>query len=133
MAEYADITLDFIPRFPRALEDDEFDRTVVLLQDASFWLDMWVPGLAEAVAGGNEMATTAAKLLVVAMVRRTLLQPDAVEGAQSQTDAYGPFSFTVAYRNPDGNLFLYDRELTDLTNLLLANRSQAVSMRSRGL
>jgi hypothetical protein len=133
MTVYATVNPDLTTRFPRALTSDEFTRAGVLLTDASFWLGVWVPGLDAEVTAGNEVATQAAKLLVVAMVRRTLLQPDLEEGATSQTDTFGPFSFTVAHSNPDGSLFLYDRELADITDLLRSNRAAAVSMRSPGL
>ena len=133
MASYANVTQDLVPRFPRELTADEFDRAILLIEDASFWLGVWVPGLADAIAAGNTTATTAAKLLVVTMVRRTMLTPEIGDGVQSQTDTFGPMTYTVAYRNPDGNLYLYARELEDITNLLLDNRATAVSMRSPGL
>lgn len=133
MTTYATVNPDLTTRFPRDLTTDEFARATVLLTDASFWLGVWVPGLEAEVIGGNTVAEQAAKLLTVAMARRALLQPDLEEGAASQTDTYGPFSFTVAHQNPDGSLFLYARELSDITNLLLTNRAGAVSMRSPGL
>lgn len=133
MASYANVASDLAPRFPRELTTDEFARAVILIEDASFWLGVWVPGLADAITAGNADAAQAAKLLVVAMVRRTLLAPDAVEGAKSQTDTYGPFTYTVAYSNPDGNLYLYARELADITSLLTGDLPDAVSMRSPGL
>jgi hypothetical protein len=133
VTSYANVGEDLAPRFPRPLTEDEQTRAAVLLEDASFRLGILVPGLDAEVTAGNEVATQAAKLLVVAMVRRTLLQPDLEEGATSQTDTFGPFSFTVAHSNPDGSLFLYDRELADITDLLRSNRAAAVSMRSPGL
>lgn len=119
---------DLIERFPRELTSSEEDRAETLLGDASFWLGVWVPGLGDAITAGDAVLTEAAKLLVVAMVRRNLDTP-INEGVSEETA--GPFR--VVYRNPDGNLFLYGRELDDLLGLLMPNRATAVSMRSPGL
>lgn len=123
-AELADLTA----RFPRALTADEQTRAGTLLGDASFWLSVWAPGLNEAVSGGDADATEAAKLLVVAMVRRALLDPG-TENRVSETAGL----YTVRYRNPEGNLFVYGRELDSILTLLTGDRAQAVSMRSPGL
>lgn len=130
---YADYEYDFVPRFPRALTEAEGDRAALLLQDASFWLNVWVPGLEAAVDTGNEQVATAAKLLVVAMVRRALLAPSLDDGVQSQNLVAGQFQHNVVYRNPDGNLYLYAKELAALEGLLRANPADAVSMMSPGL
>jgi hypothetical protein len=66
---YAELS-DLTDRFPRELTSDEETRAETLLVDASFWLGVWVPGLAEAIAGGDETAQEAAKLVVVNMVKR---------------------------------------------------------------
>jgi hypothetical protein len=126
--------VDLEARFPRALTTVETETAPTLLADASFWLGVWVPGLQEAIDGGNEPAVEAAKLLVVAMVKRALLSqiPDN-PGVQSTTESWGPYNKAVTYRNPEGNLFLYDRELEDITGLLRSTRAEAVSMRSPGL
>ncbi|MFV8317120.1 Gp19/Gp15/Gp42 family protein [Mycobacterium sp. 23] len=125
-AELADLTA----RFPRDLTSAEADRAPTLLGDASFWLGVWVPGLAEAVASDEQVAE-AAKLLVVAMVKRALLAqiPDN-PGVQSITQGAGPYNQSVTYRNPEGNLYLYAGELDSITRLL---RPSAVSLRSPGL
>lgn len=125
---YAELS-DLEERFPRELTSDEEGRAETLLGDASFWLGVWVPGLNEAIESGNDDAAVAAKLLVVAMVRRNLLVPQVEENVQSRTE--GPF--TTVYRNPDGNLYLYRSELEQITGLLLENRATAVSLRSPGL
>lgn len=117
---------DLEDRFPRALTDQELSQAETLLNDASFWLGVWVPGLGDVVA--DEPFATAAKLLVVAMVRRALLTPG-TEGAESESAGV----YSVKYRNPEGNLFLYSRELDNIASLLRGNRADAVSMRSPGL
>lgn len=131
MDPYADLA-DLQARFPRDLTAEEQPKAETLLRDASFWLSVWVPGLA---ASTDETALEAAKLVVVEMVKRSLLaaaeaRPD---GAESVTESAGIYSHNVRFRNPDGNLFLYARELHDLEGLLRGSRSGAVSMRSPGL
>ena len=133
MATYADLAQDFVPRFPRTLTEAESSRATTLLEDASFWLSVWVPGLQAAIDGGNEQAETAAKLLVVAMVRRALLAPAVDDGIQSQLLQAGPYQANVVYRNPDGNLYLMRAELDSLKGLLSGNQSGAVSIMSPGL
>lgn len=128
---YAELS-DLTARFPRALTEAEQTRAETLLVDASFWLGVWVPGLAESE---DETVLEAAKLIVVEMVKRALVsaaeaRPD---GAESVSQTAGIYSTNIRFRNPDGNLFLYGRELEDLEGLLRGNRSSAVSMRSPGL
>ncbi|OBJ52427.1 Gp19/Gp15/Gp42 family protein [Mycobacterium asiaticum] len=129
MDPYAELN-DLTDRFPRELTSAEAERAPTLLEDASFWLGVWVPGLADSVAA-NEQLAQAAKLLVVAMVKRALLSqiPDN-PGVQSITNAAGPYNQSVTYRNPEGNLYLYASELDSITRLL---RPSAVSLRSPGL
>lgn len=98
------------------------------LDDASFWLSAWVDGLDDAITNGDAELIEAAKLLVVAMVKRSLSD----SGSETrQQENYGMFA--VRYRNPEGNLFLYGRELDSILALLQPNRAAAVSMRSKGL
>ena len=129
---YAELS-DLVERSPRELTTDEEDRAAILLGDASFWLGVWVPGLEAAVIGGNEKISEAAKLLVVAMVRRSLNSPLFDDGVASTTQVAGPFQNVVAYRNPDGNLYLYSRELDAIRGLLRGNSADAVSMTLPGL
>lgn len=103
-------------------------RAAVLLGDASFWLSAWVPGLDDAITGGDPDLTMAGKLLVVAMVKRALEAPGA-ENMQQETAGV----FTVRYRNPEGNLYVYGRELETILALMTADRAAAVSYRSPGL
>jgi hypothetical protein len=120
-------------RFPRELTDAEVDRLPTLLEDASFWLGVWLPGLDDAVTT-NEQVAQAAKLTVVSMVRRSLLTtvPDD-PNVSATTQVAGAFQYQVTYRNPEGNLFLYDRELAALMALMRPYRGDAVSMTSPGL
>lgn len=103
-------------------------NTQQALDDASFWLAAWVDGLDDAITNGDAELTEAAKLLVVAMVKRSFSD----SGSETrQQETYGMFA--VRYRNPEGNLFLYGRELDSILALLQPNRATAVSMRSKGL
>ena len=53
-----------------------------MLEDASFLLSIKVPGLQEAIDGGDEAITHAAMLLTVAMVKRSLLAQAAQQTGQ---------------------------------------------------
>src|SRR5215207_5629118 len=103
----------------------DVQRAGVLLGDASFWLSAWVPGLDAAITGGDPELVMAGKLLVVAMVKRALEAPGA-ENALQETAGV----FTVRYRNPEGNLYVYGRELETILALMTADRAAAVSYRS---
>lgn len=106
------------------------DAAATLLGDASFWLGVWVPGLEAAAATSSDVAM-AAKLLVVAMVKRALTaQAVELPGVQSITRGAGPYNQSITYRNPEGNLYLYAGELDSIMGLL---RPSAVSLRSPGL
>jgi hypothetical protein len=127
---YAELD-DLTDRFPRDLTSTEEDRAETLLADASFWLGVWVPGLADTT---DETVLEAAKLLVVAMARRSLIaQAQELPGVQSTAESWGSYNQSVTYRNPEGNLYLYGTELDNLLGLLRGNRAAAVSMRSPGL
>lgn len=129
MTVYA-TTADLEARW-RALTTEETTKAETLLVDASFWLDQWAPGLSTTT---SEDALTAAKLLVVAMVRRAMIAQAAdLPGVQSTTEGWGPYNQSVTYRNPEGNLYLYGTELETLMGLLRGNTAAAVSMRSPGL
>lgn len=132
MTTYADPE-DLTARFPRELTGEEEERLPILLEDASFWLGVWVPGLDDAVATNDQVAQ-AANLTVVSMVRRSLLTTVLDDPSVSATNqVVGPFQYQVTYRNPEGNLFLYDRELASLMALLRPYQGDAVSMTSPGL
>lgn len=132
MTTYAELD-DLVTRFPRELAGDEETRAETLLEDASFWLGVWVTGLDDRITAGDDQLSQAAKLLVVAMVRRTLLMPSLDEGVSSITESVGPFQNVVAYRNPDGNLYLYSRELDAIRGLMRSSQSDAVSVTAPGL
>lgn len=129
---YAELE-DLQVRFPRTLTSNEEERAEILLEDASFQLGVRAPGLQEAIDGGDEQLETAAKLTVVAMVRRVLLAPALDDGVQSQNLVTGPFQQQIVYRNPDSNLYLYQAELDTIRGLLRPNPADAVSVMQLGL
>jgi hypothetical protein len=122
---YADVD-DLQERFAGTLPAEPDPQT--LLDDASFWLSVWVPGLDGVITGGDAELAEAAKLLVVAMVKRSLTAPGA-EHVQQETVGV----FSVRYRNPEGNLYVYGRELDTILSLMTEDRAAAVSYRSPGL
>jgi hypothetical protein len=140
---YATVTDLTAPgRFPRALTEAELASAPTMLADASFLLSVKVPGLAAAVTAEAETGedgpiTQAAMLMTVAMVRRALLaqasQQNTNPAVDSLSEAWGPFNRSIKYRSDDGNLYLYDREVEYLEDLLRGSNAEAVSMRSRGL
>lgn len=130
MTVYA-TTADLEARW-RELTDAETTKAETLLEDASFWLDQWAPGLSDAAPDSD--AARAAMLLVVAMVRRSFIaQAQDVPGVQSMSESWGSYNQAVTYRNPEGNLYLYGTELEGLLGILRGSNAQAVSLRSPGL
>lgn len=129
-------TDDLVARFPRELTTLESSQVETMLDDASFLLDLKAPGLSAAVESGDEDITYAAMLLTVTMVKRSLLtqaaQQNANPAVEQVAEAWGPYSQSVRYRSPGGNLFLYDSELEQLLALLRGEAAAAVSMRSPG-
>lgn len=130
---YAQVEQDLVPRW-RALSTDESTKAAMLLDDAAFWLRVWVPGLDAAVTGGGD-AATAAKLLSVAMVKRAMQAESETEypGAASVQQVGGIYTEQVTFRNPEGNLYLYDRELRDILALITGTPAGAASFTSPGL
>ena len=116
---YADAAADLAPRW-RPLTEAETVQADTLLEDAAFWLNAWVPGLHAAVENGSAAAAEGAKLVSVSMVKRAMqaAERDTPAGADLTHQVAGIYVEQIKYRNPDGALFLYDRELTDLLTLV---------------
>jgi hypothetical protein len=100
-------------------------------------LSILAPGVATAVADGNEAVTYAAMLATVTMVKRTLLAQAAQQtlnpGVDQVSQTFGPYSSSVKYSSNGGSLWLSDGELKYLLELLGGENRYAVSMRSPGL
>ena len=137
MTAFAELTDLTTPgRFPRPLTAAETAAAPTMLEDASFWLSVWVPGLEEAVEGGDPKVTEAAMLTTVAMVRRALLAAAAQQNRDPMVDqlgeTFGPYGRTVKFRSDSGNYWLYANELESLQGMLRGDTATAVSMRSPG-
>lgn len=102
-----------------------------LLADAAVWLRVWVPQAVPLAATNTDLGE-ALVIVSCAMVKRALLNGDN-EGQTSNQETVGPFQYQIAFRNPEGNLFLYQKELEMLEKLCGLNTSGAVSMTARGL
>ena len=115
-------------RWP-ALADEA--TAAVLLADAALWLRTWFPDLDERIASGA-LDAGVAEMISCAMVKRAMLTSEHEGQANQQSTAVmGPFTATtqVAYRNPDGNLYLTTQE----SDALDGRPSGAVSMECAGM
>ena len=127
-------TADDVEAGWKTLSQAEKDRATVLLDDAAWWLNVWFLefGDLEALAADNERLAEGLKILSRSMVRRAMTTGN-IEGAQSTYQVMGPFSTQVAFRNPDGNLYLNTGERDAILAILGVNVSGAVSMTNPGL
>lgn len=114
----------------RVLTAAEEEAASVLLADASYWLRVWYPelDLLDDLSG--------AAIVVRSMVKRALLASD-VEGvaAANTSESVGPWSHAQSrtYRNPDGALYLTQRE-TELLSRITGRpgATGAASVTARG-
>lgn len=128
MAAFATHT-QLVARWKGAGERDQA-QAEQLLADASVWIRAWVP-TADAYVSDPAVAD-ALSMVACSMVKRALINEDN-EGQTSMTDTTGPWSLQVAFRNPDGNLYLTNAEKSLLDGLCGGNTAGAVSMTSPGL
>ncbi|NEW33838.1 hypothetical protein GV791_14870 [Nocardia cyriacigeorgica] len=126
-------TVDELEAGWRPLSQAEKDRATVLLDDAAWWLKVWFKefGDLEALAAADEELAKGLQILSRNMVRRSMTTP--VDGAGQVQQSLGPMTSTIAFRNPDGNLFVYEAERDAILTLLGVNTSGAVSMTGPGL
>jgi hypothetical protein len=128
-AEPGDLAARWHPLTP-----EETSKATTLLDDAAFWLRVWVPGLQSAIDSGNADAATAAKLLTVSMVKRAMQnENDQSPGIASRQEVASIYQEIITYRNPEGNLYLYDRELADILAVVTGVPQGATSFTSPGL
>lgn len=109
--------------------DDE-ELATQLLADASVWIRAWVLDAA-AYAGAADVAD-ALEMVACAMVKRAMVNEDD-DGLESRSETNGPYSEQVAFRNPDGNLYMTNAEKSLLEGLCGGNTAGAVSMSGGGL
>lgn len=91
----------------RQLDPDERERAETLIADASDKIRADYPLL------WRKASERTLTRIVCQMVKRAMLADDAA-GVQSATRTTGPFSDTVAYANPDGDLYLTASEQRSL-------------------
>lgn len=102
-----------------------------LLEDASVWLRAWFP-CAHDLTGASLDLVQSLVIVACAMVKRALLNGDS-EGQTSSSETVGPFQYQVAYRNPEGNLYVTKQEEKLIDSACGLNTSGAVSMTAQGL
>lgn len=100
-----------------------------VLEDAEVWLRASYPVIPARPVG---QLSRVLALVSVSMVKRSLLAADR-DGVSQQQATAGPFSQSMSYRNPDGDLFLTAQERQMLeTALDDAGADSAVSMEAVG-
>lgn len=120
----------------RTISPAEQTRADQLLADAAWWLSIWFKPYADlvALAATNTELAEGLKILSCSMVRRAMTTGN-IEGASSTYQMMGPFTTQVAFKNPDGNLYVTNTERDAILTALGLNASAAgaVSMTSPGL
>ncbi|MFI6215637.1 hypothetical protein ACIBCD_26900 [Nocardia brasiliensis] len=127
-------TYDDLAARPPALPQAGEEQVETLMGDAAWWLSVWFRTYGDLVtlAEDDEKLAKGLKILSCSMVRRALTT-GAIEGAASTYQVMGPFSTQIAYKNPDGNLYITNAERDAILALLGVNVSGAVSVSGPGL
>ena len=96
----------------RSLSEDESATAEVLLEDASVVVD--------SLKVNPDPAR--AKIIVCRMVKRAMLGPEQAAGAASVQQTAGPFSQSMSFQNPNGDLYLTkaDRKFLGITGTAFA-------------
>lgn len=102
MADPFATSSDLADRWP-SLPSDQTNTADVLLSDASVWLRGWYPGLADQADTDPDVAERA-MIVACAMVKRAMLS--VTPGVAQESEGTGPYSHSVTYSNPSGNLFV---------------------------
>ena len=129
MAAFA--TTDDLAKHWKGYDGSDSEYADQELANAALWLRVWFPGVADA-ALTNEDLREALVMVSCKMVKRALLNEDS-EGLTSESETTGPFAYQVAFRNPDGDLFIKNAERQMIETLMGNAVSGAVSMTSRGM
>lgn len=106
---YASVT-DLEARW-RTLSTAEKARAEVLLGDASARLAALYPQLEKRIATGDMDPRVPAQV-VCSMVQRSMGSTDVGANVQSVSETVGPFSQSIQYANPAGDLYLTKAEKT---------------------
>ena len=110
---------------PQGLSNDAVQAQ---LDDAGLRLSTMFPKIPEHPEG---KLANVLRMVVCAMVRRALL-PAEMEGVDSFTDTQGPFSTTMKYRNPTGDVFITRQERDMIEAALGAAHTGFVNVSAEG-
>lgn len=114
MADYATLA-DFIKHWPGLTPGREAEAEQKL-HEASIEVRALYPDVDQRITDGQQDADIP-RLVVTRMVKRSMDSPldDGLAGVGSTTSTTGPFSQTLSFINPDGNIYLSkaDRRLLD--------------------
>lgn len=95
----------------RPLSTAEKARARVLLNDASAVLRSEVRDLDARLASEPPTASSdLVRMVLCSVVKRAMLVGEESAGVETATEANGPFSQSVKFTNPDGNLYLTKAE-----------------------
>lgn len=101
---------DLRDRWP-SLPSDKEDTAQVLLGDASVMLRRECPDVDVRIESVPPLLDPSIpKMIVCWMVKRAMLTGDVGDGVSSHQQTAGPFSQSVSFSNPMGNLFLRSSE-----------------------
>lgn len=99
----------------RPLSSDERERATVLIQDASDEIRQRFPDIDARIEAYSDNPATGINPRLVArvccaMVKRALTGGVEFDGVSSYQEATGPFSESVTFQNPNGDLYLTKAE-----------------------
>lgn len=114
MTAYA--TVDQLQARWRPLTPEETDKAEVLLEDASVQIRSEIPDLKSRIEAGDADLLSAVIRVECAMVKRAMASGDDGIGVTSTQETQGPFSHTLQYSNPMGDLYLTKAERRLLTS-----------------
>lgn len=108
-------TPDDLAKRWRPLDSDETERATELLSDASAVIRTECPGIDAKItpvppATEPELDPGIPKMIVCAMVKRAMLVANDADGVSATQQTAGPFSQSLTFSNPMGNLYLTKAE-----------------------
>lgn len=103
----------------RPLAPAEQTTAGILVQDASAMIRTRKPDIDDLIeivppATRPRLDPTIPKIVVCAMVKRAMLASGYSDGVATEQNTAGPYSQSITYANPSGNLYLTKSEKADL-------------------
>jgi len=117
---------DLVARW-RPLTGPERDRATVLLADASALIRSLAAGIDAKITAGT-MDPLVPKAVACAMVKRQMQGPADLDGVSQHSETKGPFSESVTFANPSGDLYLTKTERQQLGISTARQRAGHVDM-----